>query len=155
MPRLFNMLSRCFSKEQVSFNLVAAVTLCTDFGAQENKVWHCFHFFPIYLPLVMGLDAMILVFWMLSFKPAYKRRWPYQRRKLDTQRDTRSVCADNYVKGHQEGCHLLAKERRLKGNQACYCPFTHGLPASRTVRNKFLLWSHQVLWYFIMKAIVN
>ena len=22
---------------------MAAVTICSDFGAQENKVWHCFH----------------------------------------------------------------------------------------------------------------
>ena len=28
---------------------MAAVT-CSDFGAQENKVCHCFHCFPIYLP---------------------------------------------------------------------------------------------------------
>ena len=30
------------------------------FWAQENKVSHCFHYFPIYLP--WGLDAMISVF---------------------------------------------------------------------------------------------
>ena len=24
--------------------------ICSDFGAQENKICHCFHFFPIYLP---------------------------------------------------------------------------------------------------------
>ena len=36
---------------------------------QNNKVCHCFHHFHIYLPHeVVGLDAMILVFWMLSFK---------------------------------------------------------------------------------------
>ena len=29
---------------------MAAVTICSDFGAQKNKVWHCFHCFPIYLP---------------------------------------------------------------------------------------------------------
>ena len=58
---------------------MAAVTICSDFGAQKNKVWHCFHCFPIYLPWsdgtgcheVMGLDAMILVFWMFSFKPTF------------------------------------------------------------------------------------
>ena len=33
-------------KEQASFNFMAAVTICSDFGAQENKVCHCFHFFP-------------------------------------------------------------------------------------------------------------
>ena len=38
------------SKEKVSFNFMAAVTICSDFGAQENKVCHCFHCFPIYLP---------------------------------------------------------------------------------------------------------
>ena len=29
---------------------MAAVTICRDFGAQENKICHCFHPFPIYLP---------------------------------------------------------------------------------------------------------
>ena len=37
------------SKEQATFNFLAAVTICSDFGAQENKVCHCFHCFPIYL----------------------------------------------------------------------------------------------------------
>ena len=32
----------------------------------KNKVWHCFHYFPIYLPWSDG--TMIFVFWMLSFK---------------------------------------------------------------------------------------
>ena len=50
---------------------MAAVTICSDFGVQKNKVWHCFHCFPIYLHEVMGPDAMILVFWMLSFKPTF------------------------------------------------------------------------------------
>ena len=38
------------SMEQVSFNFMAAVTICSDFGTQKNKVSHCFHCFPIYLP---------------------------------------------------------------------------------------------------------
>ena len=38
------------SKEQVSFNFMAAVTICRDIGGQENKVSHCFHCFPLYLP---------------------------------------------------------------------------------------------------------
>ena len=46
------------SKEQVSFNFTAAVTICSNFGAQENKICHA----------MMGLDAMIFFFWMLSFK---------------------------------------------------------------------------------------
>ena len=37
----------------------------------QKIVWHRFHSFPIYLPEVMLPDAMILVFWMLSFKPTF------------------------------------------------------------------------------------
>ena len=37
-------------REQASFDFMAAVIICSDFGAQENKVCHCFHCFPIYLP---------------------------------------------------------------------------------------------------------
>ena len=46
---------------------MAAVPIHSDFEAQENKVCHCFHCFPI-CHEVMGPDAMILVFQMLSFK---------------------------------------------------------------------------------------
>ena len=59
------------SKEQVSFNFMAAITICSDSGAQKNKVSHCFHCFPIYLHEVVGPDALILVFWMLSFRPDF------------------------------------------------------------------------------------
>ena len=59
------------SKEQVSLNFMAAVTVHSDFGAQENKVYHCFHCFPSICHEVVRPDAMILVFWMLSFQPAF------------------------------------------------------------------------------------
>ena len=54
MSLLFNMLSMfvitSFPKEQASFNFMAAVTICSDFRAPQNKVCHCFQCFPIYLP---------------------------------------------------------------------------------------------------------
>ena len=53
------------SKEQVSFNFMAAVIICSDFGAQENKVCHCY---PIYLPWSDGTWCHEL---KLSFKPAF------------------------------------------------------------------------------------
>ena len=58
------------SKEQVSLNFTAAVTICSDSGAQENKICHYFHFSPSICHEVTGLDAIILFFPMLSFKPA-------------------------------------------------------------------------------------
>ena len=51
---------------------MAAVTVHSDFGAQEDKVCLCFHCFLIYLPWSDGgPDATIFDFWMLSFKPAF------------------------------------------------------------------------------------
>ena len=48
-----------------------AVTGHSDFRIQENKICYCFHFFPSICHEVMGLDAMILVSWVLSFKPTF------------------------------------------------------------------------------------
>ena len=40
------------------------------FWSPRNRVHHCFYFIPPYFcHEVMGLKAMVLVFWMLSFKP--------------------------------------------------------------------------------------
>ena len=50
---------------------MAAVTIHSDFEAQENKICHFFHYFPSICHEVMGLDAMVLVFWMLNFKSAF------------------------------------------------------------------------------------
>ena len=55
---------------------MAAVTVHSDFGGQENIVCHCLHCFPVCLPWSDGMitsneDAMIFVLWMLSFKPAF------------------------------------------------------------------------------------
>ena len=50
---------------------MAAVTIYSDFGAPQNKVSHCFHCFPSICHEMMGPDAIILVFWMLSFKPTF------------------------------------------------------------------------------------
>ena len=45
------MCRHCFSsKEQESFNFVAAETICSNFGAPQNKDCHCFQCFPIYSP---------------------------------------------------------------------------------------------------------
>ena len=48
---------------------MAAVTVRSDFVVQENKIYHCFHLFSFICHEVM--DAMMLVFCMLNFKPAF------------------------------------------------------------------------------------
>ena len=48
---------------------MAAVTICSDFGTRENKSLSLFPLFPSSIfHEVMGLAAMILVFWMLNFQ---------------------------------------------------------------------------------------
>ena len=50
MSLLFNMLSRvviAFLPRSKCLHFMVAVTICSDFGAQENKLYHCF---PTYLP---------------------------------------------------------------------------------------------------------
>ena len=59
MSSLFNMLSR--------FNLMAAVSIWSDFGAPQNKVSHCFHCFPIYLPWSYGTCCHDLSFLNVEF----------------------------------------------------------------------------------------
>ena len=63
---LFNMLSRFvisfLPRSKKSFNFMAAVTICSYLGAQENKVCHCFHCFPSICQEVMGPDAMTFNF---------------------------------------------------------------------------------------------
>ena len=75
IPVLFNMLSRfviVFLQRTSVFNFMPAVTICSDFGAQKNKISVTVCTFPPSLcHNVMGQDAMILVFWMLSFNPAF------------------------------------------------------------------------------------
>ena len=74
MSLLFNTLSRlviAFFMDQASFNFMAVVTICSDFGAPPKKSVTVSTVSPSICHEVMGQDAMIFVFWMLSFKPTF------------------------------------------------------------------------------------
>ena len=62
---------------------MAALTICSDFGAPQNKVWHCFHRFPIYFQWSDGTRCHYLSFltWgqitrkiQSSWKSEYRRK---------------------------------------------------------------------------------
>ena len=55
----------------MSFNFVAAVTVSVILEPKKIKSVIVYDFFPFYCHEVMGPDAMIIVYWMLSFKPAF------------------------------------------------------------------------------------
>ena len=50
---------------------MAVVTICSDFGAQKNKVCHYFHCFSIYLPWSNGTGYHDLCFPNVEFKPTF------------------------------------------------------------------------------------
>ena len=70
MPLLFNMLSRlviAFLARSKRLNFMAAVSICSDFGAPQSKVSHCFHCFSIYLPWSDGTRGQDLSFPNVEF----------------------------------------------------------------------------------------
>ena len=70
MSLLFHILSRfviVFLPRSKCLNFMAAVTICSDCGAQENKVCHCFHCFPIYLLWSDGTRCYDLSFLIVEF----------------------------------------------------------------------------------------
>ena len=50
---------------------MAAVTIHSDFGAQENKICHCFHFFSFYLPRSDGIGCHDLSFLSVKFQASF------------------------------------------------------------------------------------
>ena len=55
--------------EQVSFNLMAAGTICNDFGAQENL--SLLPHFPFYLPGSDGTGCHALHFFNVEFQASF------------------------------------------------------------------------------------
>ena len=56
----------------MSFNFKAAITICSDFGAQKNKVSHCFHRFPIYL---LQLCPLFVTLWTVAHQAPLSMRF--------------------------------------------------------------------------------
>ena len=74
MSLLFNMLCTlviAFIPRSKHLNFIDPLIVSSDFVAQENKICHCFTFYPFVCREVMRLDAIILVFRMLCFKPTF------------------------------------------------------------------------------------
>ena len=91
---------------------MAAITICSDFGAQKNS-----HTVSTVSPSicheVMGPDAMIFVFWMLSFQPA-EDKYPQIR---DSNRIA-TFCHNKYKGSNQSG-YLVVAFPFLPSSQPC------------------------------------
>ena len=65
MSPFFNTLSRFviafLLRSKLSSDFMAAVTICRDFGVQEEEICYYFHLSPFMFCAAMGADALILV----------------------------------------------------------------------------------------------
>ena len=105
-------------KEEASFNFVTAVTIYSDFGAQENKVCYCFHCFPIYLPLSVWLpDAKN---WLIEKDPDAWKDW---------RQEEKGTTEDEMVEWHHQlNGHEFEQSPRVGDGQeslACRSPSGH------------------------------
>lgn len=147
---------------------------------QQNSWAHFNRKLPCVVPWILAchllpLTAMLLLYphgmdWTVSpnmhrLKPyptwlyLKVRPWPSVTNVLIRRgRDTRDAAVNTQRKSHvnsqQEGGHLQTKKRGLRRNQSCQYP-DFRLPASRTVRSRFLLFKPPSLWYFAMAALAN
>ena len=60
---------------------MAAVTICSDFGARKEKICPCFHFSPFYLPWSDGTRCHDLSFLNVEFQACFLTLL-YERREL-------------------------------------------------------------------------
>ena len=75
---------------------MAAFTICSDFGAPQNKVSHCFHCFPSYLPWSDGTSIL-------------KKQSHYFANKGPSRRSNQSI-----LKEISPGCSLEGLMLKLK-----------------------------------------
>ena len=88
MPLLFNTLSRFIVAflPRSKHLLISWLQSRLQFLLEPKKIKSvCFPCFSIYLPWVMGMDAMALFFWMLSFMKPW--RWCQMTRVIDNSRN--------------------------------------------------------------------
>ena len=103
---------------------MAAVIICSHFGAQENKVCHCFHCFPIYLSWSANANTWIylwgqagaqydlLCFSYIANLSVYMcakllQSWPTLCNPMDCSPPGSSVHGDSPGKNIRVGCHAL------------------------------------------------
>ena len=144
MPLLFNMLSRfvigCLPRSQCLLTLWLQSLSTEIFEPKKIKSVTVSTFSPSICHEVMILDAMILVFWMLSFKPAFslssftlikrlfrqKGKDIYLQRQENTQRNQRVAMNSPVIFLSESRCLEWLRNRTYKSTDLrSYTQYRH------------------------------
>ena len=131
---------------------MATVTICIDFGTQENKVCYCCHCFPIYLPWSDGTGCHDLYFLnVVFFFSSMVTAQSFIRQTKDSIPSRR----DGTLTPKERPQSILASSfYKFVSSQPWACPMQIGLAMKRVYlfHLKFSLWSADILSFSFLQA---
>ena len=123
MSLLLNMLSRLvitFLPRSKRLNFMAAVTICSEFGAQKNKVWHCFHYkFIVFSKTNWALKSIFSVISLTSQYLQHRIKFPHLAQVFHNL----SPCLPVSLLSYYVRAHTLCWWIGL----FCHCVFAQGI----------------------------
>ena len=134
---------------------MAAVTICSDFGAQENKVCHCFQCFLICLPWSDGNRCHDLTFWMLSFNPVFSlSSFTFIKKVFSSSLSALTVAASTYLRlfiflleilitawgSYSPAFHMMYSAKKLNKQSDSILPWSTSFP----------IWNQSVVPYPVL-----
>ena len=97
---------------------MATITICSDFGAQKNKVSHCFHCFPIICHEVRFSNKMLAEGWDDEIKGMLLFGVPSRNMKGKCKSTVIHTKILNYFSGFKKGgCYKRWKHATPEGNR--------------------------------------
>ena len=101
---------------------MATITICSDLGPPQNKVCHCFHCFPMYLPLSDGTrchDLQFSSFQSLSRVRLFATPWTAAHKASLSITNSWSLLKPMSIKSVMPSNHLILCHPLLLAGSPC------------------------------------